>query len=48
MRFDLPHPREQLVQIMDHIYRYGLTTTSGGKRKAKGLKGDIPCRQTTL
>ena len=30
MRFDLLHPREQLVQIMDRIYRYGLTTTSGG------------------
>jgi L-fuculose-phosphate aldolase len=30
MRFDLLHPREQIVQIMDRIYRYGLTTTSGG------------------
>ena len=30
MRFDLLHPRQQSVQIMDRICRYGLTTTSGG------------------
>ena len=30
MRFDLLHPRQQLVQVMDRIYRCGLTTTSGG------------------
>ncbi|MGQ9515969.1 MAG: class II aldolase/adducin family protein [Anaerolineae bacterium] len=30
MHFELLHPREQLIHIMDRIYRYGLTTTSGG------------------
>ncbi len=28
MKFHLLHPRKQLVQIMQRIYRYGLTTTS--------------------
>ena len=30
MRFELLHPADQLVMIMDRIYHYGMTTTSGG------------------
>jgi L-fuculose-phosphate aldolase len=41
MRFDLLHPRQQLVQIMDRIYRYGLTTTSGGNLSVLDENGDL-------
>lgn len=41
MRVDLLHPREQLVQIMDRIYRYGLTTTSGGNLSVLDENGDL-------
>ncbi len=41
MKFDLLHPREQLVQIMDRIYRYGLTTTSGGNLSILDDNGDL-------
>ena len=41
MRFDLLHPREQLVQIMGRIYRYGLTTTSGGNLSVLDDNGDL-------
>jgi L-fuculose-phosphate aldolase len=41
MRFDLLHPRQQLVQIMDRIYRYGLTTTSGGNLSVLDESGDL-------
>ncbi len=41
MRFDLLHPREQLVQIMNRIYRYGLTTTSGGNLSVLDNNGDL-------
>lgn len=41
MRFDLLHPREQLVQIMDRIYRYRLTTTSGGNLSVLDQNGDL-------
>jgi len=41
MKFDLLHPREQLVQIMDRIYRYGLTTTSGGNLSILDENGDL-------
>lgn len=30
MNFHLMHPRDQLVLIMERIYGYGMTTTSGG------------------
>jgi len=30
MNFDLTHPRDQLVAIMNRIYRQGMTTLSGG------------------
>jgi L-fuculose-phosphate aldolase len=41
MRFDLLHPRRQLVQIMDRIYRYGLTTTSGGNLSVLDENGEL-------
>jgi L-fuculose-phosphate aldolase len=41
MRFDLLPPREQLVQIMDRIYRYRLTTTSGGNLSILEEDGDM-------
>ena len=28
--FHLMHPADQLVTIMERIYQYGMTTTSGG------------------
>jgi L-fuculose-phosphate aldolase len=30
MKFSLLHPREQIVTLMERIYGYGMTTTSGG------------------
>jgi L-fuculose-phosphate aldolase len=41
MKFNLFHPRKQLVQIMDRIYRYGLTTTSGGNLSILDENGDF-------
>ena len=41
MRFDLLHPADQLVMIMDRIYSYGMTTTSGGNLSIKDENGDI-------
>jgi len=41
MRFDLLHPRQQLVQIMGRIYRYRLTTTSGGNLSVLEENGDL-------
>lgn len=41
MNFDIMHPADQLVMIMDRIYRYGMTTTSGGNLSIRDLNGDI-------
>jgi L-fuculose-phosphate aldolase len=41
MRFDLLHPADQLTMIMDRIYRYGMTTTSGGNLSILDDNGDI-------
>ena len=41
MEFDLLHPRQQLVQIMNRIYRYRLTTTSGGNLSILDENGDL-------
>ncbi len=35
------HPAEQLVQVMDRIYRQGLTTTSGGNLSVRTEDGDL-------
>ena len=41
MRFDLLHPADQLVMIMDRIYQYGMTTTSGGNLSIMDNEGNI-------
>lgn len=35
------HPAEQLVMIMNRIYKYGMTTTSGGNLSIRDENGDI-------
>ena len=41
MRFDLMHPADQLVMIMNRIYYYGMTTMSGGNLSIRDDNGDI-------
>ncbi len=41
MRFNLLHPADQLTMIMERIYRYGMTTTSGGNLSLLDENGDI-------
>lgn len=41
MRFDLLHPSDQLVMIMERIYGYGMTTTSGGNLSIRDGNGDV-------
>jgi L-fuculose-phosphate aldolase len=41
MKFELLHPADQLVLIMDRIYKNGLTTTSGGNLSILDENGDI-------
>lgn len=41
MQFELLHPADQLVLLMDRIYRYGMTTTSGGNLSILDSNGDI-------
>lgn len=41
MNFGLKHPAEQLVVIMDRIYRNGMTTTSGGNLSILDDHGDM-------
>ena len=41
MKFDLLHPADQLVMIMQRIYGYGMTTTSGGNLSILDENGDI-------
>jgi len=40
MNFDLIHPRDQLVMLMQRVYRYGMTTTSGGNMSIRDENGD--------
>jgi L-fuculose-phosphate aldolase len=39
--FNLLHPSDQLVMIMERIYSYGMTTTSGGNLSIREDNGDI-------
>jgi L-fuculose-phosphate aldolase len=39
--FHLMHPADQLVTIMERIYQYGMTTTSGGNLSILDDNGDI-------
>ncbi len=41
MRFDLLHPADQIILIMERIYKYGMTTTSGGNLSILDDNGDI-------
>ncbi len=41
MNFQLLHPADQLVMIMERIYEYGMTTTSGGNLSILDDNGDI-------
>ena len=40
-KFDLLHPADQLIMIMNRIYGYGMTTTSGGNLSIKDENGDL-------
>lgn len=37
----LVHPRDELMQTMERIYRYRMTTTSGGNLSIRDDEGDI-------
>jgi len=41
MNFELLHPADQLVEMMNRIYKYGMTTTSGGNLSIRDENGDI-------
>lgn len=41
MNFELLHPADQIVMIMERIYGYGMTTTSGGNLSIKDDNGDV-------
>jgi L-fuculose-phosphate aldolase len=41
MNIDYQHPRDQIAEIMDRIYRYGMTTTSGGNLSIRDENGDL-------
>lgn len=41
MNSDYQHPRAQIAEIMDRIYRYGMTTTSGGNLSVLDGNGEI-------
>lgn len=41
MNFDLLHPADQLVMIMERIYHCGMTTTSGGNLSIMDNNGDV-------
>ncbi len=41
MQFELLHPADQLVMMMNRIYYRGMTTTSGGNLSIKDENGDL-------
>ena len=41
MNFGMLHPADQLVMLMERIYSYGMTTTSGGNLSILDENGDI-------
>lgn len=41
MHFHLLHPADQILLIMERIYKYGMTTTSGGNLSILDDNGDI-------
>ena len=38
---DLAHPRDEIMQTMERIYRYRMTTTSGGNLSIREENGDV-------
>src|SRR5665647_1008918 len=41
MQFEMLHPIDQILMIMERIYGYGMTTTSGGNLSILDDNGDI-------
>lgn len=41
MQTELLHPADQLLMMMERIYDYGMTTTSGGNLSIKDENGDV-------
>ncbi|HUR45005.1 MAG TPA: class II aldolase/adducin family protein, partial [Candidatus Saccharimonadales bacterium] len=41
MKRHLTHPRDEIMQTMERIYRYRMTTTSGGNLSVREPNGDI-------
>jgi L-fuculose-phosphate aldolase len=41
MHFQLLHPADQIIAMIERIYRYGMTTTSGGNLSIRDDAGDI-------
>jgi len=41
MKFEILHPADQIVMLMQRIYDCGMTTTSGGNLSIKDEEGDI-------
>ncbi len=41
MNYELMHPRDQIVAIMNRIYQHGMTTTSGGNLSILDENGDL-------
>ena len=41
MNFHLLHPADQICMMMERIYAFGMTTTSGGNLSIKDSDGDI-------
>jgi L-fuculose-phosphate aldolase len=41
MNFEMLHPADQIIMIMERIYGYGMTTTSGGNLSILDDNGDI-------
>ena len=37
----LTHPRDEIVRAMERIYRYRMTTTSGGNLSIRDESGDV-------
>src|SRR3954465_14999088 len=38
---DLVHPRDEIMRAMERIYRYRMTTTSGGNLSIRDEAGDV-------
>jgi len=41
MNFEYLHPSDQIILMIERIYRYGMTTTSGGNLSIRDENGDI-------